>query len=399
MILSNRVVLAIEPYFVLNNEGTTLTFYCDNLAGVRKGISMNGLSNYSTSVTSIIFDKSFANCKSITSTKNWLKDFSKLTEIVGFNYFDTSNVTDMSYMFENCSSLISLDLSGFNTQKVTNMGYMFYNCSSLTSLNISNFNTENVTDMEGIFRFCSSLTSLDVSSFNTENVTNMGLMFYGCKSLESLDLRTFNTYNVTTMSNMFDTCSSLTSLDLSSFNTENVISMQVMFDDCSSLVDINLSSFNTKKVKQMYAMFRGCSSLKVVDLSSFDTERVTGWREMFYHCSSLETIYVGYMWKTAGSWQGMFDNCLSLVGGQGTKFIDHKVTDGRYAHIDLGPEGPGYMTFKDPTGIKNIFDESLINNGNKWYSIDGKQIKKPRKLGIFIKGNKKFLDHGSVDHF
>lgn len=361
LILSNNVLLAIEPYFVLNNEETTLTFYCDNLAGVRRGISMNGLSNYSTSVTSIVFDRSFINCKSITNTKNWLKDFSKLTEIIGFNYFDTSNVTDMSNMFENCSSLKSLDLSSFNTQKVTNMRRMFYNCSSLTNLNISNFNTENVTDM--------------------------GLMFYGCRSLKSLDLTTFNTKNVTTMSNMFDTCSSLTSLDLSSFNTENVKTMQVMFDDCSALVNINISSFDTKKVLQMYAMFRGCSSLKVVDLSSFDTENVTGWHEMFYHCSSLETIYVGYMWKTAGSWKGMFDNCLSLVGGQGTRFIDHKVTDGSYAHIDLGPEGPGYMTFKDPSAIKIITKESL----DKWFSIDGKRIESPRKAGLFINGKKKII--------
>ena len=32
------------------------------------------------------------------------------------------------------------------------MSYMFYECSSLTSLNLSNFNTNNVNDMNSIFK-------------------------------------------------------------------------------------------------------------------------------------------------------------------------------------------------------------------------------------------------------
>ena len=38
------------------------------------------------------------------------------------------------YMFYDCNSLISLDLSNFNTQNVTNMEFIFYNC-----INISRF--------------------------------------------------------------------------------------------------------------------------------------------------------------------------------------------------------------------------------------------------------------------
>ena len=45
----------------------------------------------------------------------------------------------MNWMFGNCSSLASLDLSGFNTSKVTDMVYMFYNCYNLTTtINIMN---------------------------------------------------------------------------------------------------------------------------------------------------------------------------------------------------------------------------------------------------------------------
>jgi surface protein len=50
---------------------------------------------------------------------------------------------------------------------------MFNQCSSLTSLDLSNFNTSNVNNMSGMFSQCSSLTSLDLSNFNTSNVKDM----------------------------------------------------------------------------------------------------------------------------------------------------------------------------------------------------------------------------------
>ena len=46
----------------------------------------------------------------------------------------------MSYMFRDCRGLTSLDLSTFDTSNVTNMYYMFYN-SSATTLNLSSFDT------------------------------------------------------------------------------------------------------------------------------------------------------------------------------------------------------------------------------------------------------------------
>ena len=63
-----------------------------------------------------------------------------------------NKVSNMSYMFSGCSSLLSLpDISKWNTNNVTNMSYMFYNCSSLLSLpDISKWKTNNVIDMSSI---------------------------------------------------------------------------------------------------------------------------------------------------------------------------------------------------------------------------------------------------------
>jgi len=54
------------------------------------------------------------------------------------------NVTDISHIFEGCSSLSSLpDISKWDTNNATNMSHMFYLCSSLLLLpDISKWNME-----------------------------------------------------------------------------------------------------------------------------------------------------------------------------------------------------------------------------------------------------------------
>ena len=73
--------------------------------------------------------------------------FYVLAEIDNLSLLDTSNVTDMSYMFFYCSRLTSIDLSSLNTSKVTDMSAMFYGCSSLASIDLSSLNTSKVTDL------------------------------------------------------------------------------------------------------------------------------------------------------------------------------------------------------------------------------------------------------------
>ena len=89
-------------------------------------------------------------------------------------------ITNMSFMFSNCPSLLSLpDISEWNTNNVTNMSYMFNKCLSLSSLpDISEWNTNNFTDMRHMFYECSSSLSLpDISKWNTNNITDIYEMF------------------------------------------------------------------------------------------------------------------------------------------------------------------------------------------------------------------------------
>jgi surface protein len=102
----------------------------------------------------------------------------------------------------------------------TDLSYMFYHCYKLESVNTEDWDTSNVTNMSEMFDSC-SITSLDLSSFDTGKVTNMMYMFYGCGKLEELDIRNWEIGTTTKTTSMFERCSSLRAVHLEScdYNT------------------------------------------------------------------------------------------------------------------------------------------------------------------------------------
>ena len=295
--------------------------------------------------------------------------FKDKTGLVSLSYLNTSNVTDMEYMFYNCSNLTSLDLSSFNTSNVTDMTYMFYKCSNLTSLDVSNFNTSKVTDMSYMFYTCTNLTSLDLSSFDTSKVTTMRDMFSYCNKLTSLDLSNFDTSKVTTMSAMFFECNSLTTIEgLSNFNTSKVNNMEGMFGNCTDLTSLDLSSFNTSEVTDMSSMFGNCKKITSLDLSSFDTSKVTDMRYMFQYCQSLTSLNVSsFNTSKVTTMGGMFSCCNNLKSLDLSSFDTSRVTN--MYEIFYGCNNLHYLTLSD-----NFYNTTLTPDlpviGNELLWVD-----------------------------
>jgi len=238
--------------------------------------------------------------------------------------FETGNVTDMSYMFLGCSGLQELNVSNFKTGNVTDMGGMFYYCSGLQELNVSNFETGNVTDMESMFSYCSGLQELNVSNFETGNVTNMYKMFSYCSGLQELNVSNFETGNVTDMGGMFYDCSGLQELNVSNFETGNVTDMGFMFYYCSGFQKLNVSNFETGNVTDMGYMFSGCSGLQELNVSNFETGNVTDMGGMFSGCSGLQELNVSNFDLSNVLYilsSGMFSGCNALKSLQTPKAI------------------------------------------------------------------------------
>ena len=403
----------------------TLTFYYDNQRSSRPGttydlntgsnepiwllpITDSGPESICDYVTRVVFDPSFAGARP-TTTYDWFYDMSNLETIEGMEYLNTSEVTNMAYMFNYCSKLRTICVgSGWTTASVIESYGMFDGCTSLVGGQGTTYSSSNPTDktyahIDGgpsnpgyftefkeayacytssnktlTFYFDSqrssrtgtsySLNTADNypgwytdgnnasvtkvvfnSSFANARPTTTYCWFLNMQNLQSITGMSYlNTSEVTNMYGMFGNCTSLTSVDLSHFNTSKVTNMSCMFTFCGSLTSLDLSHFNTSNVTEMAFMFALCESLTSLDLSHFNTSNVTNMGNMFQGDSNLRTVYVGNGWSTAAVTESnyMFYNCTSLVGGQGTAYSSSNPMDKTYAHIDGGTSNPGYFSEK-----------------------------------------------------
>ena len=75
-------------------------------------------------------------------------------DLIKFKLIFIHHIIDMSHLFYNCDSLISLSVNNISNFPIyiTNMKHMFYGCNSLKSLpDISKWDTCNVKDMSFMF--------------------------------------------------------------------------------------------------------------------------------------------------------------------------------------------------------------------------------------------------------
>ena len=183
-----------DPYTVLSDDDTVLTFYYDNNLVSRGGRPLRPYlmpqerpwHHAARSITKVVFDDSFGRYQTLIHTAYWFCLCSNLREIVGMKNLKTYEVVYMHAMFDHCSSLTSIDLSQFSTSNVRSMLNIFYGCTSLTSLDLSRFSTLKLEDTRGMFYGCTSLTTLDLSSFKTDKLENISTMFKNCTSLKTI---------------------------------------------------------------------------------------------------------------------------------------------------------------------------------------------------------------------
>lgn len=329
-------------------------------------------------IVHIVFDESFSTYAP-TSLNGFFENLTRLETITGLEYLNTEKVTNMRYMFYNCSSLTSLDVTHFNTAKVTDMGNMFYNCSSLTTIYASSkFVTPQVSKSFNMFYNCKKLKGEEVgwtrdkatdktyakieggyfsriprvkyadgtlTFFLTSKETlgeneyelNSGANPPGwkthCKEITKVVFEaSFANARPTNCYAWFVNFKNLTQIEgIENLNTENVTSMRDMFNGCSSLTSLDLTNFNTAKVTDMKLLFANCSALESLDLSMFNTENVTSMPSMFNGATNLKTLNVSnFNTEKVNNMGHMFANCpnltsldLSSFNTKGVEYVDN----------------------------------------------------------------------------
>ena len=304
--------------------------------------------------TSLITDMSFL--FSYSEFSSWTND-----DWNGIGTWNTSKVTNISYMFENRNTF-NQDISNWDVSKVEQLEYIFSGCTSFNQP-LGTWNTSKVTDMSAVFKGCSSFNqelenwdlsscvgtldmfngatsfNQDLSSWNVINIAAQGIFFYynmfkNCpieqknkprfsakyrpKSKSELItlLRTpgvtlvqIDTTEITDMSDLFNGNSETSSYftDVNTWNVKKVTNFSRMFKDCTNFNAL-LDWWRTYSLEEMEGMFEGLSNYNK-PLNNFDTSKVTNMNRTFRNCSlynqplnnwdTSKVTYMNYMFQNA----------------------------------------------------------------------------------------------------
>lgn len=96
-------------------------------------------------------------------------------DIIDTKLIDSSRLTTMLNMFQNCSNVEELDLSGWNFENVTNMNNMFNGCSKLKTIKAEEIYAPNSTGFTNSFSNCSALE--DIPVINAPKTTKLNGTF------------------------------------------------------------------------------------------------------------------------------------------------------------------------------------------------------------------------------
>jgi surface protein len=219
--------------------------------------------------------KEFIQC---VNNKNFLKNMgwtnlSKMFENVDFAQFpeldiskwDTSSVTDMSYMFN--SALNIPDISGWNVRSVTDMSGMFHNAQYFDK-DISGWDVSSVTDMNSMFLYAYSFNQ-SLGMWDVSSVTNMSNMFDQAYKFNG-DIGGWDVSSVTDMSNMFDSANSFNQ-DIGGWDVSSVTDMTSMFEGAVTF-NQDISKWNVKNVTKHWNIFNGAISISKKNQPNFNVK-------------------------------------------------------------------------------------------------------------------------------
>ena len=122
--------------------------------------------------------------------------FTKLENISFSDVVNTSIVTAMDKMFKGCSSLKNIDLSCFDTSNVTNFSEMFMDCTSLgyreegedvNTVDLSALEINKATTISRMLRGCTSLEEVRIDSwYFGADLSDMNELFCRCSNLKTV---------------------------------------------------------------------------------------------------------------------------------------------------------------------------------------------------------------------
>ena len=297
--------------------------------------------------------------------------FTNLESITNIGNLNTENAEDMSRMFDGCTSLTTLNLTGWDTSKVTDMSNMFNGCTSLTTLNLSNWNTSKLTNTIGMFKGCSNLTTLNITGWDTSNVTYTNDMFDGCTNL-SKTVTANEGESGEYWATFYDVCG------------YQAPSGTQVFKVTLSDSGISMTEIEDGIVKSDEGVVLKSTSGSIT-LTPTITASVTSYsdNDLQGTTTSISNPHAGYVYvlnkKTAGI--GFY------------KLKDTGTIGANKAYLEVGGgNAREYFLFDEATDIESIAKSLEPQTSGQYFDLQGRRVVNPTKGLYIVNGKKVFIN-------
>ena len=354
------------------------------------------------------------------------------------------NINTLNRIFLNCRNIKNVDLSNIDMSIVSNIDYMFDDCSFTTKITIIGFNVPQSASslFNNIFNRCTNLEEVCTFSENScieESLRNLWdkntVYIKNCyirepegfcknntikeelnnkfRDLELIEGDDYVWYNnsenanfyvikfndedcylsikdiyfggqsifsslenimsveivkskenavLTTAESMFENCQNLKTVNFGGIDFSNIVSAKSMFKNCSKLEGINLESLNSNNIESFESMFENCEELININLNTIKTQKSKSFKQMFKGCKKLNSLDLSsFDTGLAEDMSGMFDGCEWLANIDVTSFSTANVTDISYMFANC-------INLETISWDSNFNTSNVINMGNLFYN-------------------------------
>lgn len=241
---------------------------------------------------------------------------------IDLSWIDTSELTNMKYMFIGIGASLSndgpvVDLSYWDTSQVTDMSYMFY-YSNVRAVKLDNVNIGKVSTMCSMFEGCRLLRSIDMHKCDKDGnetldqLQDLRCMFKNDEALVSVDMSGLGLSSVTMTERMFQWVPKITSINFDGDSFESVENAYMMFQ-CPSMEKFDTSSWNMRSLTEAGDMFAQSSSLQYLNLTGLNMEHITSLRAICYGAPKLEYLNISN-WNLSGITSVIQENIFKDIG-------------------------------------------------------------------------------------
>ena len=248
------------------------------------------------------------NTSKVTDFSYMFAELPNLTEINNIDKLDTTSALDMNHMFVSFGVPIDTITPLLKAANVKDLSYMFYDARIRNTVTFSPlFNTSSVVTMESMFEG-SSPYPVDLSNFSLASAVNMSKMFKAIGTNEEgkecvggtspgpseviWPATTQHTPALTTLKSLFHGNCNITKIKAPKITAPNLKDTSFAFSGLGEITEVDLTGFDTSAVENMQAMFSGNSSGFMKDQHikiSLNTSSVKNMSKLFFD------TYVSYL--------------------------------------------------------------------------------------------------------